>query len=629
MTFLYPLGLLGLIGVPILILIYILKNRYTEQTVASTYLWRLSERFLKRRNPLSRITGIISLILQILFVISISLTLAQPKIILKGAANEYCFVLDGSASMSMEKDGKTRLDSAKSEVEKIVDSAKAGSVFSLVYVTDITETVFELEDDRELIKERLSALTCSGSAIDYTGSLGVAQKLFNDNPSVLTYLLTDESYADGNHENVTVINVAKGETNISLYDVAYKANGQNSYTVTGKIISYGEDRATAIEVKNNLEARVLASVPLELKSGVEADFSLTFESEEFYSLTVTSTSEDAMASDNSVRVYNIKSENSYNVLLVSDTHFLIKSAIDAVSNANITLMTTEDYKSAEIGDLSSGTPITGYGLYIFDSVSPTALPSDGTIWFLGLTENVAGAGFSIQESIELKEGAEMELNKSSSTFMRRLTGGLSGESLYIKKYTKCGVYGNFNTIFSYMGNPLVFTGTSDSGCRTVAFSFNLHDTNFSLSPDFPILFNNLLSYSFPDVIEKTEYSCGEKAQINVIPGCTGIRVTEPSGSSFYADTASAVSEFTLSEVGEHKITLETAGGEREFFIFSSVPAEERCPTTDGSGIYSIRGEAENNGRDGEYNPLTVIFILAAIFFTAEWMVYCYDKYQLR
>ena len=69
MSFLYPLGLLGLIGVPILIIIYIIKNKYTEQTVSSTYLWTLSERFLKRKNPINKLAGIISLILQILAVV--------------------------------------------------------------------------------------------------------------------------------------------------------------------------------------------------------------------------------------------------------------------------------------------------------------------------------------------------------------------------------------------------------------------------------------------------------------------------------------------------------------------------------------------------------------------------------
>ena len=62
MRFLFPLGLLGLIGIPIVILIYILRNKFNEQTVPSTYLWELSERFFKRRNPLSGLTGIISLV---------------------------------------------------------------------------------------------------------------------------------------------------------------------------------------------------------------------------------------------------------------------------------------------------------------------------------------------------------------------------------------------------------------------------------------------------------------------------------------------------------------------------------------------------------------------------------------
>ena len=66
MSFQYPLGLLGLIGIPILILIYIIKSKYTEQTVSATYLWTLSERFLKRKKKDNKITGIISLILQIL-----------------------------------------------------------------------------------------------------------------------------------------------------------------------------------------------------------------------------------------------------------------------------------------------------------------------------------------------------------------------------------------------------------------------------------------------------------------------------------------------------------------------------------------------------------------------------------
>ena len=94
MSFTYPLALLGLIAIPVIILIYILNSKYTEQTVTSTYLWNLSDKFMKRKNPLNGITGLIGLILQILTVIIITLVLAHPIFTLPNAAKNYCFVYE-------------------------------------------------------------------------------------------------------------------------------------------------------------------------------------------------------------------------------------------------------------------------------------------------------------------------------------------------------------------------------------------------------------------------------------------------------------------------------------------------------------------------------------------------------
>ena len=217
MTFLYPIGLLGLIGIPILIIVYLIKNRYTEQTVASTYLWTLSERFLKRRNPLSRITGIISLILQLLLVATVSFAVAHPTVILPGAAYEYCFILDGSASMDMSADGVSRFDVAKEEILEVIDSAKDGSTFTVVFVGDTTETVIEKSDNPSKVADRIAALSPSGATVSYTEAIGIAQGYFDANPALRTYLVTDTDYAES--ENITVINVARNENNISIEDV--------------------------------------------------------------------------------------------------------------------------------------------------------------------------------------------------------------------------------------------------------------------------------------------------------------------------------------------------------------------------------------------------------------------------
>jgi hypothetical protein len=45
--------------------------------------------------------------------------------------------------------------------------------------------------------------------------------------------------------------------------------------------------------------------------------------------------------------------------------------------------------------------------------------------------------------------------------------------------------------------------------------------------------------------------------------------------------------------------------------------------------FSLVGEAGNEKSDGIFDPIVIIFIILALTFTADWMVYCYEKYQLR
>ena len=628
MTFLYPIGRLGLIGIPSLIIVYLIKNRYTEQTVASTYLWTLSERFLKRRNPLSRITGIISLILQLLLVATVSFAVAHPTVILPGAAYEYCFILDGSASMDMSADGVSRFDVAKEEILEVIDSAKDGSTFTVVFVGDTTETVIEKSDNPSKVADRIAALSPSGATVSYTEAIGIAQGYFDANPALRTYLVTDTDYAES--ENITVINVARNENNISIEDVKYVKSGKSTVIVSGKVVSYGADRLVDLEVYSNDSAEALASTKVQAFNEESVSFTFTLDISEFYSITVKTPTEDAYALDNMAVVYDVESENSYNALLVSDAPFLVETAINAVSNADLTVVSVESYKAEEERLAASDKTVSGYSLYVFDGYTPKSLPTDGSVWFLGVDANVEGSGFSVQGEVVLEEGGDLiTLTTSTTSTVRKLTEGMVGSDISIAKYMKCGLYSNFTTLYTYRGNPVVFTGMNSYGNREVVFAFNIHDSNMPLLIDYLVLLGNLLDYSFPEVIETTEYYCGDTAQINVISGCESIRVQSPDGQIVYTDISSAVSEFELTEVGEYKIIVNVSGAERPaYYVYSAVPKEERVASNSHDYI-GIVGEASETGSDGRYDPLTLLFVLAAVLFTAEWMVYCYDKYQLR
>ncbi len=615
MSFLYPLGLLGLIGIPILILIYIIKSKYAEQTVSTTYLWTLSERFLKRKRPISPLAGIISLILQAVSVALISLIVAHPIITVPNSANEYCFILDASGSMNTERDGSSRFERAKGEIEDIIDSSTDGSRYSLIWVGDVTATVFEGTESKKDAKKYLSELECGYTEADYTSALGTAQEYFDTNSSVITYLVTDTEYASS--ENIRVINVSGTESNAAISDVTWDISG-GTLTVTGRVSVYTDARELTVFAYADGGDTPIAKTDLSIEGNTSELFTLTAALKTFSSLRLTISGEDALACDDEYMLYDVKSEDSYSILIVSDTPFFLETVFRATGRGKITVMSPEEYNSS----------VSGYGLYVFESCTPSAPPDDGAVWFLDPQGSIPDTGFSVQGDVMLSRGEKIEMTSSSSTVAKSMTSGLRGEDIEIIEYVRCSLYRNFTTLFSYQGNPLVFAGVGSSGHREVVFAFDIHNSNLPLLVDFVVLVDNLMRFSFPDVIEHTDYSVGEEASVNVIANCESIRVDSPRGTVTYLNTDAAVTSFMLSEAGTYTVTVTVSRIPTTFYIYASLPDSESDPLPSAESIALI-GEGTEGGFDGTFDPIYILFVLLAVLFLADWMVYCYEKYQLR
>ncbi len=624
MSFLYPLGLLGLIGVPILIIIYIIKNKYTESVIASTYIWTLSEKFLKRRLPINKFVGIISLILQILAVIFISVAVAHPVLTLPNSANDYLFVLDGSGSMNITREDKTRLDFAKEEIAEIIEDSANGSAYSLIFAGETPNVIFDKITDKDYALLLLGKIAPAYTSADFTDTLGAAQKYFNDNSSILTYFVTDKEVEPS--ENVQIINVSGGEENYAVTDVAYSfANSDNfgKLTVTGSLVSYESDAELEIKLFLNGNAEPAYEQKADVKKLQSAPFAFVCEETNFESLKVVITNKDALAMDNEVVVYNVEYENSYKVLLVSDTPFFMTALLQSVGNASVKTVSTETYsKTAEEA-------VKGRDLCIFDTYTPDVLPDKAAIWFINPQQSVAKSGFTVQNEIEKTVGVKADYTNSTKTIYKTLLRDVLKEDVYIKKYQKCRLdRKDFLTLVSCDDNPLIFTGTNEYRNREVVFAFKLNDTNLAPVMDFITLSRNLLDYMFPTVIDESSYYSGETLQVNVTANCDSIRLESPSGKISYLDTSSAVSEVKLTEVGTYTVTLMSGETARVFRVYSALPEEERIPAVK-SEAFSLVGEAGKEKRDGVYDDLMILFILLALIFAADWMVYCYEQYQLR
>ena len=615
MSFLYPLGLLGLIGIPILIAIYIIKSKYTEQTVSSTFLWILSERFRKRKRSASRVTGIVSLILQLLAITALSLLIAHPIITLPNSANEYCFILDASGSMQMQGAEKTRFEAAKEQISELILDATEGSAYTLVVVGDSTEVVFERLDNKEQAVFLLSEVRAAYNAADYSDALSVAQSYFNENPSVLTYLVTDTAYAS--LQNVQLCNVAADEINFSLTEIRHTHTGGH-LTVVGEVLGHGQAGTRTVALYLGGVGEPVATAMVELSTTAPGQFALETDVDSFSSLEVRILEDDALAADNRHIFYDVKSEPIYNTLIVSERPFFLKSALATVISAKIDVIKPSDYTADR----------TGYGLYVFDSCAPEALPRDGAVWLVNPSASIEGAGFSIQALEMLESGEPLVASTSSASAVRELTHGTVGDTVHVTGYSKCGLYRNFTTLYTHLGNPVLFVGTNDAGCREVVFAFDLHNSNLPLLYDFGVLVRNFTEYSFPSLIDKTTYTCGDSAVINVPPNCDSISLQTPDGNTVYLSTEAATASHRLSEAGTYTVTVTVADAQREFSLFSAMLPAECDPTPTGEH-FALQGERENGGFDGKFDPTLALFIALAILFLADWGVYCYDKYQLR
>ena len=617
MRFLFPLGLLGLIGVPIILIIYILRNKYNEQTVPSTYLWHLSEKFFKRRNPLSGLTGIISLILQILTVITISLAIAHPVFVIPNSASEYCFVLDASGSMNMQAENKTRFELAKKKIKKKILDARAGSTYTLILVSDET-TSYERIADKDLAVETLADFECSDGIVEYTDALSTAQKYFDENPSFRVFLFTDKTYDE--HTNVELINVSNpSDVNYALSEVLGSTVG-NKLTVNANVTSYVSEAELTIELYVDDNATPSASTTVNVGANETVPVELETPVDTFASFRVVIANKDALPTDNEFISYNQYSEATYNILIVSETPFFLQAAFDAATDSEVDTVTPEEY------DLSGAKK--EYGLYVFHSYTPKTLP-DAAVWLINSTQTVENSGFNMRGIVELDAPAKLEKTDSTATIAKKLLEGIEGKDISVKEYVKySGMYTKFTTLFSYDSNPLLFAGVNALGNRQVVFAFDLHKAHFSLSIDKSLLIANLLAYSCPDALDRTDYICGEEVNVNITSNVKNLKAISPDGEEIYIDTSTDIGVLRLDKAGTYTITMIVSGEEKSYKLYSSAPAEESDPAPVGIS-FALVGEQKFEKTDGEYDPIVILFVCLALLFIADWMVYCYEKYQLR
>ena len=139
MSWLTPLGFLGLIGLVVLIIIYIIRPNFQNKIISSTFVWKLSLRYKKKKLPLSKLRNILLFICQVLIISLAATILAQPIIAAENeeSSTEKVVIIDASASMMTTTDYDTRFERAVDMVRELADEvAEKNGKISIILAHD-------------------------------------------------------------------------------------------------------------------------------------------------------------------------------------------------------------------------------------------------------------------------------------------------------------------------------------------------------------------------------------------------------------------------------------------------------------------------------------------------------------
>jgi uncharacterized membrane protein/Mg-chelatase subunit ChlD len=131
MTLLAPLGLLGLLAVPAIVLLWLLHSRFRSERVPSLLLWQEVPAPLAASHAWRLPRFELLLVLQILAAVALAIAASRPALDISNGRH-LALVLDASVSMESKDVAPSRFDAARQMISDVANAAAPADRFNLV-----------------------------------------------------------------------------------------------------------------------------------------------------------------------------------------------------------------------------------------------------------------------------------------------------------------------------------------------------------------------------------------------------------------------------------------------------------------------------------------------------------------
>ncbi len=578
MGVLLPLGLLGALSIPVLILIYIIKPKYRERMVPSTYIWRLSLKYRRKRLPLDWMRSSLLLILQLLILGALTLMLMRPFLNLRTVSGEKVIILDASAGMLAEAEGGTRFDRALDAIRTLVDRKDPEDRVTVILASSEPAYLVRRADTAEQILLALEGATCTYGVADIEAAMTLATGVLAENGIAENGIAEVILYTDRDYESpgyVTVQNMARDEWNAAVlhFDATLK---EGYYAFSAEVASYGRDAELTVSLHVDGERLSTRTVTLTANEVTPIVWWNEPEISRFaYSTaTVSVEAQDAFACDNALRVYGEGRERY--IELVSASPHMVSTALLARSENNV-------YQASP--GATEGSPVyyEGYDLYIFEGEMPAKLPADGGVLLLNPKKSVAGIKLKqLQNGAFTAEGTD-GFSHAHQTLMK----GITPESIHINRYSEVLSYDEeaYEVLMTVNGDPVLLAGRVE-GVPVVVLLFDIHYSDLPLLLEFPMLLANMCDYAAPPTLSERTCTVDDIMHITPKPNTVSVElVCAPTegGESVVTTHETLPIDHTVTRPGTYTVVQHLTNGKvRTDEFFARIDA--------GESDFAARGE---------------------------------------
>lgn len=595
-TNLWPL--IFVILVPLIVLLYMLKQKGTDQEVSSTLLWQEAIKNMEATTPWEKYKHNILMYLQILTVLLLMFALMAPFI--KQGGRDFAqmvLVIDNSASMNaIYEDEVTRFEEAKVRARAYIESLNDSCAMTIISVAKGGEIVATNVTDKSAAKKAVDSIMQTDIAGSVNDCMDMVRSISGQWEKYGVTIYTDTA-VDLGESDATVVNLYSQQKNLAVNYVSFATNEDKTISALAKISNFSTEETTC-EVNLYGDGSLLDIQKVVVPA---ADSAIVyFEAISFQGVLLTAeiNGADGLLKDNTAGVV-VNGGNDKRVLLVTGGNTFLEKALTTVKGMDL-------FKTTDLSVIGKNET---FDLYIFDGVMPDALPESGNIVYI----NPSGDANVVVNSKE--EGVSLSFLESEVTsYLTDTSFGVSEALVFERPIWANSFLGDENHCCGYYGE--------DGNRRIVALGFDIHGTDFALKAEFPIMVYNLMTYVLESGLTDVK-ACmaGDKLQLYSRGYENAIVIKRPDEKTDNMDATLASKVYSAVDLsGLYTVSQETSQGNYTSYVYAAFPVDGES-----SVEYAQSSEAGIVGEDsvpsGGRELRNTIIVLLLLLLLAEWFVY--------